>query len=281
LLLEEELLLSEILGKSREFLIAHPEPMEKLSSTQKMRFASGVKKLQSGIPLAYILGYKWFRNNKFFVNPNVLIPRPDTELLVDKVLELAAEIKPDIIADIGTGSGAIIISIAKELKKSAPALFATDISPKALAVARKNAKSILKSDNKIQFKTGSLLKPLKLLSKPLRILIVSNLPYLSARELKEPSIKYEPRLALYGGKVSHHKIEQLLKQISAISASGFAESESAQKKQPQIFVLLEINFNQGAKLKSLAKKYLPAHQAEIYKDLGEFQRVLKLTPKFF
>ena len=308
---DEELLLSWILNKPREFLIMHPGAASDLSKSAKKKFQAGRKKLKAGFPLAYILGFKWFRNNKFLVNQSVLIPRPDTELIVEKAVKFARQSKPDIIVDIGPGSGAIIISLAEELSKGSgkessgkrhqknksTKFYAVDISAKALAIAKKNAKTILgrknrakSKKNKVTFLKGSLLSPLiKKLSvdsknRSEKILIVSNLPYLSKKELKEKSIKHEPRLALYGGKKSHQKILDLLKQISKVKIIKAARPNSAAKNRdknvPDISVLLEINYNQAKIIKAAAKKYLPQHQFKVYKDLGGYDRVIALQRKF-
>ena len=252
----EEILLSAITGKSREFLIAHPEI--KMTKSQLLKLSAGRKKLRAGYPLAYLLGYKWFFGTKFAVNKSVLIPRPETELLVEKALAAAKKLQPKMIIDVGTGSGAIIVSLRKNLKSGK--FYGTDISVAALKVAKANAKKL-----KIKFLRGNLLTPLfKTLQKnPKNILICANLPYLSKTELREPSIKHEPKLALYAGTKSTDKIVGLLQQIKKLRLS-----------QSQIF--LEIGYSQASEIKKLAKKYLPAARLKIYKDLSGFDRLVQI-----
>jgi release factor glutamine methyltransferase len=279
---QEEILLAAILKKPREFLITHPQAITNLNLSQQKKFAAGAKLLRSGMPLAYVLAYKWFINNQFFVNENVLIPRPETEMLVEKALQRVKKTNPQVIIDVGTGSGAIIISVAEALLQkniTKTKLFATDISAKALAIAKKNARNILKSptatksnaDGKIKFLKGWLLNPSKKIfvkkqgANEHKILIIANLPYLSKKELLEKSIRHEPTLALYGGKSAAEKIIQLLKQVAVF-----------RKKNPKLLpeILLEINYNQAKIIKNAAKKYLPGFEIEIYKDLSGFDRVV-------
>ena len=168
----------------------------------------------AGEPLAYVLGEKWFYGQKFFVNSNVLIPRQETELLVEYALKTIKRNRPSAIYDIGTGSGAIAISVAYNSKQQ---VIAVDISVKALIIAAKNARAILS-------KNWRLLKPLQsdLLKKIARIpgnsIICANLPYLSKSELNERSINKEPVLALHGAykgdSSSAATIFALLQQIS-------------------------------------------------------------------
>src|ERR1700722_11651496 len=237
---DEEIILAHIMGKNREFVIAHPDL--KLSAKQKRAFELALKKLAKGLPLAYILGYRWFYGNKFAVSKNTLIPRPETEQIVELAITRAKRSQPEIIADIGTGTGAIIISLAKNIRSAKKPIkfFGTDISDKALKIAAQNAKA---QKAKIQFKRGNLAQPILSLLNNKNILITANLPYLSAKQLKEPTIKHEPRLALYGGKKAHQKIEGLIKQLAKIN---FARAT----------ILLEMNYDQGKTIKKLAEKYL-------------------------
>ncbi|MDP2586905.1 MAG: HemK/PrmC family methyltransferase [Candidatus Komeilibacteria bacterium] len=193
--LDADILLAFVLNKSKEFLYTHPEV--KLNWIQKIRFFYLISRRSKNWPIAYLTGQKEFYGRNFYVNKNVLIPRPLTEELIAKAL---ANIKPgDTICDLGTGSGCIIITIIKELQKQNYDLsdfkfYAVDISPKALQVAKKNA-YFHGVDQYIEFLQGDLLKPLQ----GLKIdLILANLPYLDTNDLNEPSIKKEPKLALVG-----------------------------------------------------------------------------------
>lgn len=257
---EDEILVSEITKKTPEYLAAYPEI--NITPKQKESFRIAKRELKRGIPLAYVLGYKWFYGYKFKVNKHTLIPRPETELLVDRAGEIARARKPRMICDIGTGSGAIIVSLKKSLKLSTKTKFmGVDISVPALNIAKQNAR-ILKAVG-IEFKKGNLLEPLKLYTNT-DLLILANLPYLSKKQLLEPSIKKEPKLALYGGKDPLQKIERLLKQ-------------AARKKISRSTILLEINYDQAVRIKKLAKKYWPASKIRVYKDLGKHDRLVEIA----
>lgn len=196
--LDAELLLAFALSRSKAFLSRNPE--HEIKDELYLRFATLVEKRKTGSPVAYLTNEKWFYGRKFFVDERVLIPRPLTETLVEKTLEaIRTRTKRKYsVADIGTGSGCIAISIAAELGDHSPALldgltmYATDISHEALNVARLNAARHRVSDH-ITFLHGNLLEPLA--DKPLD-LIVANLPYV-------PTLKIgrlpDPRIALDGG----------------------------------------------------------------------------------
>ncbi|MBU6447773.1 peptide chain release factor N(5)-glutamine methyltransferase [Patescibacteria group bacterium] len=257
---EEQIVLAHILGKSREFIIARPEI--KLSAEQRRRFAEAQRKLSQGIPLAYILGYKWFYGRKFAVNKNVLIPRPETELLVELAAGAAKKLKPQIIADIGTGSGAIIISLKKKLTGVKIKFLATDISGKALATAKANAKKLAVKN--IAFKKGNLANPVLKHLAGKKIIVAANLPYLSSQQMKEPSIKFEPKIALYGGKKSTQKIAALLAQLSR---AQFASAE----------IFLEADPSQMREIKKAAEKYFRSPSVKIHRDLAGRNRVVQIS----
>lgn len=207
--LDAEVLLSFVLKTSKEWLFTHPEI--KLTKPQEIKFKKLVTKRAKLFPIAYLTGIKEFYGYNFKITPDVLVPRPLTEELVDQALKFIKNNKkwPLTIADIGTGSGCIIISLIKELQKinevpikGWPAFggknftfYATDISAKALTVAKKNAKLHGLSKN-IKFYQGDLLKPL--LNKKID-LILTNPPYLTESHFKkEKSIQAEPKIALVG-----------------------------------------------------------------------------------
>ncbi len=261
--LEEESILADILDCSREYILAHPEI--KLTKTQSAKFAKMQSLLKKGWPLAYVLGYKWFSGHKFTVNKDVLIPRPETEQLVDIADAWTKANKARQIIDVGTGSGAIIISLATEYSKGS--FIGIDISSKALIVARRNQKNILKR-SLIKFIKGDLLQPvLKRLENQEQVLITANLPYLSKKQLTEPSIKKEPRLALYGGGKPHNLIEKLIKQIFALNLS-------------KSLVLLETNYDQSKILTSIIKKSQPSGKKigiRTIKDLSGYDRFIEIS----
>ena len=193
---EAEIILADLLSKDRSFLHAYPE--FKLTRPQEHRYIELLKRRESNEPLAYILGYKEFYGLRFFVDKRVLIPRPETEDLVDQVLKFVEDNYPGMqikIADVGTGSGCIAVTLAVCLPEAK--IFATDINQDALGLAKKNAK-YHQVEDKIIFLEGDLLSPL---SESVDI-IVANLPYIKSAGIKklDPQIsKWEPKIALDGG----------------------------------------------------------------------------------
>ena len=190
--LDAEVILSNIMNTSREFLLLNDEL--KLSNSIINKYNKAVEKRAKKEPVAYIVGKKEFWSNDFTVNDSTLIPRPETELLVNEVINFYKN-KSINILDIGTGSGCILLSILKELKRSRG--LGIDISHKAIFVAKKNAKK-LKLLNRTRFKTCDVSK----LQYHSYDLIVSNPPYIPSGDLRNLShdiINYEPLCALNGG----------------------------------------------------------------------------------
>ena len=190
--LDAEVILSNIMNTSREFLLLNDEL--KLSNSIINKYNKAVEKRAKKEPVAYIVGKKEFWSNDFTVNDSTLIPRPETELLVNEVVNFYKN-KSINILDIGTGSGCILLSILKELKRSRG--LGIDISHKAIFVAKKNAKK-LKLLNRTRFKTCDISK----LQYRSYDLIVSNPPYIPSGDLRNLShdiINYEPLCALNGG----------------------------------------------------------------------------------
>lgn len=203
---EQELILAHILNKSREYVLTHSEI--RLNRSQKSRFDNLINRRKNHEPLAYIFGHKEFYGLDFIVNKNVLVPRPETELLVETAIEKIRTGKNNAsaILDIGTGSGCVIISIAKYFKKSENKFIASDISKKALRIARRNAR-MHRVDKKIIFFQSDLLnnkKMIEIINKQ-KLIILANLPYLDIawknllKSTDSAGLKYEPKLALEGG----------------------------------------------------------------------------------
>lgn len=238
---------------------------KKITSSVQIKFKKLIKKRSQHYPFNYLVGFKEFYGRNFIVTPNVLIPRPETEELVELVLTQYKNSanKPKIIADLGTGSSAIATTLFLELKKIANkplTIFASDISNKALIIAKKNAKKLKAS---IIFIKSNLLKSYPNTPNWL----VANLPYLLPTEVdkknedSEASITYEPRLALIGGTNGLKPFEQLFKQID--------------KKHSDIQkIFLEINPLTYKQLISLAKEILPNYVWEIKKDYSHRNRFL-------
>lgn len=187
--LEAEILLSHVLKIPRTKIFAHPET--KLSSANEQSFNDLVESRRQGIPLAYLTGEKEFYGLRLKVDRRALIPRPETEELVLEALKMS----PKVVADIGTGSGAIALSLATHLPYSK--IYATDISDEALDLARENA-DLLKLSHRITFLQGHLAEPL-----PEKVdLIVANLPYIMTpwlKNLPKDILEFEPLIALDGG----------------------------------------------------------------------------------
>ncbi|MEI6288536.1 MAG: peptide chain release factor N(5)-glutamine methyltransferase [bacterium] len=247
--LDAEVILSFVLNKTREFLYAHNEYELKPNETKK--FISLIKRRDKYEPVAYLIGHKEFFGLDFLVNKNVLIPRPESETLVEISIEYLKKIKSPIIADIGTGSGALIISIKKNLPEVKA--MAVDISASALKVAKTNAQ---KNKTKINFFNGNLLLPIK--NKKLD-LIIANLPYLSDEILKKlkPEIHFEPKRALVAGK---HRIDEAF-----LYGQLFAQYKKYHFTCP---IILETHPKTNTLIKKEIKKYFIQPKVIIKKDLA-------------
>jgi release factor glutamine methyltransferase len=199
--LDAQLLLAEASGRERAELAAHPEGG--VEPTQARAFGGMVRRRIRREPVAYIIGRKGFRGIELAVDPRVLIPRPETELLV----ELARELRPPTVLDVGTGSGAVALAVADELPRVR--VTATDVSEPALQVARGNAARLGLSD-RVRFLSGSHRDGGHY------ALTLANLPYVSDDEwrLLEPEITaYEPREALVAGPTGLEAIEALISTV--------------------------------------------------------------------
>jgi len=267
-ILDTELLIGRTLNKPKEYLYTYPE--KKLTANQIERFEKYFQRRLQSEPIAYILGHLEFYSLKFKVNPNVLIPRPETEILVEQVLkfskQLAIRHKPFTICDIGVGSGAIIISLAKNIKNAN--FYGTDISPKALKLARQNAKT---HKAKIKFLAGNLLKPIQNLQLAIHNLIITaNLPYLDQKQENllassdAKSLLYEPQIAWDGGIDGLDYYQEFFQQIKDYKIKPLA-------------IFLEIGHQQTSQIKRLAKEVLANYKVKIIKDLCGHDRIVIIT----
>ncbi len=228
---------------------------------QTVAFSALIQRRIGHEPTAYITGHKEFFGIDFKVSPGTLIPRPDTELLVETAIELANTAFPRscLIADVGTGCGAIAISLALHLPQAK--FYATDISAAALELARSNCRRHRVS-HRVRLLQGDLLEPLP---EPVQ-LIVANLPYISEPELPRLPLEismFEPQMALAGGTDGLMQIERLLSQASSKLSSGGA-------------VLLEVGYDQGSAVKSLAQKCFPTAKISVMTDLSGLDRVVRI-----
>ena len=244
--LDSEILLSRVLNKTREELLTHLTKKVKTSSINKFKKLVGRRSLKE--PIAYILREKEFWSKSFLVNKNVLIPRPETELMVEKIVKIFNS-KDIFILDIGTGTGCIILSILSELKNSTG--IGIDISKKAIEVA------------KINQKKHNLIKQVKFFQKSLDEinikkfdLIVSNPPYIRRKDLKnldEDIKKFEPKLALDGGNDGLDVIKKVIyKSKSILKINGMLALEIGNEQYTKVSKILSKN---KFKTKYLVKDY--------------------------
>lgn len=273
--LDLDLIIADAIKKPREFVLVHPE--YKITKKQEERIRKQAKRRINHEPLAYILGHKEFFGLDFEVNKNVLIPRPETELLVELVSHIAKQKtknkKRVSIIDVGTGSGNIIISLAKNLERSTIhdprfMFYGLDISRKALHIARKNSRKN-KVARKIKFFHGNLLEPIlkKIIYK--NYFIVANLPYLD-REWKNllkssdsAGLKFEPEIALKGGMDGLDLYRTLAEQIKLLK-----------KKNVKINLFCEIGHLQKKEMKKI---FSFAQKISLQKDLAGKWRVFEAT----
>lgn len=208
--LDAELILGHVLKKDSTYLFTHDD--ERISFFDVFKYKRLIKKRKKYFPVAYILGKKEFYGLQFSVSPHVLIPRPDTEILVEVVL---AYLKPgDFLLDVGTGSGCIPISILKSMPEIQA--LATDISNQALNVAWKNAKQheVL---NRLQFFHSNLLEHVPAdFFKERNIIVTANLPYVPRNYQINEEAKFEPTLALYAEENGLDLYKKLLDQLKEI-----------------------------------------------------------------
>ena len=208
--LDSEILLSEVIKKNRQYLILNSD--EELNEENIESFNYLVERRKKGEPIAYLINKKEFWKQNFYINQNVLIPRPDTELLVEETLKLFNVDSKLNILDIGTGSGCILLSILKERRN----FFGTgiDISKKAINVARFNAK-MHQLSNRVKFYNSDVDK--FLIGK--YDLILSNPPYIKHKDLRyleKNVVGFEPRIALDGGKDGFSKITKVINKAAAL-----------------------------------------------------------------
>jgi len=233
-----------LLQKDELWLMRHENDL--IEDDEKL--AAWVARRKENQPLEYITNRVSFYSQEFHIEEGALIPRPETELLIDEVLAIADKDKEMTIVEVGVGSGVISIVLAQELPKAK--IIAVDISPDALKVARKNIETFGLNE-RIELRQGDLLTPV---GEKIDIL-VSNPPYIAADEDLEKNLDYEPDLALFGGKVGDEVIQRLL-------------DETLQREIP--FFACEMGYDQKPKV----EHYLEAQEKELrfYKDLAGHDR---------
>ena len=253
--LDAELLLSESLDKERSYLYTWPE--KELTSDQLSGFQTLLEQRIQGRPIAYILGRQEFWSLPFSVNEHVLIPRPDTELLVESILSDFPQ-EELIMADLGTGSGAIALALASE--KPEWKIIAADISEKALACARQNAQDLTISN--VEFLQTNWCEGLPSYDFDL---IVSNPPYIEEDDLhlKEGDVRFEPRLALVAADKGLEDIQSIAKQALSLLKSGGN-------------LYLEHGYQQAKNVRSILAQF-GYEEIQTYKDLSGHDRATRAT----
>ena len=250
-----KILLEGTLKKSREYLMIYDN--KQITDEERTAYINNVKKLISGIPLQYITGKQEFMKLNFLITKDVLIPRQDTEILVEEVINISENFKNPQILDLCTGSGAIAVSLAKYINNAI--IYGTDISSKALNIAKKNAE-LNGVKNNTKFIESNLFEKLK--EKKFDI-IVSNPPYIETQNIKKLSkdVQNEPKIALDGGKDGLDFYRKISKEAyKHLNRTGF--------------LCLEIGYNQKNSVQKILenqKRYINTYSK---KDLCENDRVI-------
>lgn len=252
--LDARLLLQHVLTVTHSFLVAHAD--EPLTAVQEQRYRALIARAQRKEPVPYLTGSSNFYGLEFRVTPDVLIPRPESERLVELALEWAQGRSPLRIVDVGTGSGCIAVTLAVHLPQAN--VIAVDTSAAALSVAQHNVAQ--HAPGRVALRRGHLLEPV---TEPVD-LIVANLPYVADSEWTQvdDAVKwYEPAVALRGGPDGLQLINQLLQQARDML-------------HPTGAVFLEIGWQQGAAARALAQAAFPAAEIEVVADYAGHDRIV-------
>lgn len=267
--LDARVLLEDVLNKDSSYIFSHSEMP--LTNSQYAKFRSQIRRRKKGEPVAYLTGHKEFYGYDFFVNKNVLIPRPETELIVEETINYIKnkilknkKLERISIIDIGTGSGCIIVSLVLQLYKLSTLNFqlknyASDISRKALYVAQKNAKKY-QVKNQIRFFHSNLFSNPRMPKK--YDIIIANLPYVpTSYKSQTKSLNYEPKSAIFADDNGTQIIKQFLNQAkSRINDDGL--------------ILIEVDPRNAKKLKNYAQNIFITSKTELLKDLARLDRIL-------
>ncbi len=257
--LDAQLLMAEVLGISRAQVLAHPE--RPLTPDQYARFEALIARRAAGEPVAYLLGRQAFYDREFEVSPAVLIPRPETEELLERALN-APQAQRDgcVVVDVGTGSGALAVTFAA-LRPQAR-VYAIDISAEALYIARRNAQA---NRAQVHFLHGDLLAPLAALGEVRADIIMANLPYIDSEVVSTLDVSlYEPTLALDGGPDGLDLVRRFFVQAPPLVQAG-------------ALLLLEIGYDQGARAAALARAAFTGAQVTVYPDFAGHDRIVEVV----
>jgi release factor glutamine methyltransferase len=250
--------LVELSQQERYSLYLHFE--EEMPPALQEKFDAGMARILRQEPMAHVLGYSWFYGYRMTVNEDVLIPREETEELCAHILAGIDRFFPDQpevqCADVGTGSGAIAITVAKEEKRVR--MRATDISEEALATARINA---ISNEAAVEFMAGDMLEPL-IREKAMLDVLISNPPYIPAQEKMERSVvDYEPHVALFGGEDGLKFYREIFRCCRVIL-------------KPRAMMAFEMGWDQRERMSALVQETLPEARFEILKDMNGKDRML-------
>jgi release factor glutamine methyltransferase len=238
--LNAETLLMFVLGCSRAYLYAHPE--RELTPDELQRYNEAAAERARGVPAQYITGHQEFWGLDFIVSPAVLIPRPETEHLVETAIEVARDFESPVVVDIGTGSGCVALALANDLPQAE--IHATDLSPDALEIARANAARLRLE--RVRFHITDLLTGF---APEFADIIVSNPPYVGeceADKVQAQVRKFEPHMAVFGGPEGSELIRKLI-------------AQAGQVLKPRGWLLMEIGYTQSALLEELLNGWNDVH----------------------
>lgn len=250
-----ERFMQERLSWSKTDLINHYR--EIMPIKEKKQFEQDINQFYEGKPLQQIIGHEWFHHRKFLVNEHTLIPRPETEDWMDRVLKLLPN-QPLNVLDLGTGTG--VLAITHKLERPADQVIASDISVEALKVAEKNAQRL---GAEIQFVASDLFHELQ---EETFDIILSNPPYISQKEINlmdESVLKYEPKQALFAQNDGLAVYEKMAQQISVHLNESYG-------------VFLEIGYTQGNRVVEIFRTVLPTARIDIWQDFNGLDRVVAI-----
>jgi release factor glutamine methyltransferase len=255
--LDAEVLLSRVLGRSRASLIAHEH--EDVTESQEQMYRQWIRRRANGEPIAYIVGFKEWYGLQIEVSPAVLIPRPETELLLEHAILLAQRQEAKSVVDVGTGSGALAIGMALSLPHVR--VVAIDLSSAALEIARHNVWEN-GVDGRVTLLLGDMLQPID--AEP--DVILANLPYLSDGMWAEvgANVRFEPAGALCAGPTGLEMYETLLQQIA--------------DRAWHPSMALEIDSDQSGSVRSLISHFLPGMSVDVRQDYAGLDRIVIVYP---
>ncbi|HWR17180.1 MAG TPA: peptide chain release factor N(5)-glutamine methyltransferase [Terriglobales bacterium] len=238
--LNAETLLMFVLNCNRAYLYAHPE--REFSQDEQQQYDEAIAERARGVPAQYITGHQEFWGLDFIVSPAVLIPRPETEHVVETAVEIARDIEHPLIIDVGTGTGCIALALANELPRAE--VHAVDLSPDALEIARANAARLRLE--RVRFHVTDLLQ---VFPEDFADIIVSNPPYVGeceADKVQAQVRRFEPHMAVFGGQSGAEIVERLI-----------AQAKPVLKKNG--WILIEIGYTQSAMVEKLLSGWNDVH----------------------